>query len=196
MIRLKSLLLEWTGDDWRSCAQWNSHRDKFISGEAGATIKFNKSGTSYGLQYEGPASGISIAHAKRSSGDTLHQLFNVLICEFNPWLADTMYKPIISDIKTSCTKQGKKYVFTIDVPIVDQSSAPYTPWQLNHRGGWGHNPGANAVKNASPDDAEKPVLNIVSIPGYDDINTWFTTYPIWEGGAFAKPIPNTTTNID
>jgi len=174
MIRLKSLLFEWEGGSWKSCKQWNSHRDKFISGEAGATIKFNKSSTSYGLRYEGPATGISISHANKSKGDTLHQLFNVLICEFNPWLSGTMYKPIIKDIKTSCTKQDKTYIFTIDVPIEESDLG----WQLNHRGGWGHNPGKEAVIAASPKNAEKPEINVTSVPGWGNINTWFTVYSL------------------
>lgn len=174
MIRLKSLLREWTGSSWTSCKQWNSNRADFESGAAGATISINKSPSMFELRYEGPATGISIAHAKGSAGDTLHQLFNVLICEINPWLFDTMYKPIITDIQTSCVKQDKKYIFTILVPIVESEES----WQLNHRGGWGHDPGANAVKSASPANAAEPVKNVVKVPGSSVITTYFTTYTI------------------
>jgi hypothetical protein len=175
MIRLKSLLCEWEGESWRSCRQWASHQDEFTSGDGPATITLSKSAMDFELMYVGPDSGISIAHAKGGKGDTLHQLFNVLICEINPWLADTMYKPLINDIATSCSKRDSLFEFTITVPLVESD----TTWQLNHRGGWGHDPGIGAVRSVTPNVPQREIAtNTCVVPGQGTITTYFAVYPI------------------
>lgn len=177
MIHLKSLLREWTGAGWKSCTQWSSHKQKFFAGSKdvkGAKITVTKTTTAFKLKYIGPASGISIAHANGDSGDTLHQLFNVLICEINPWLAGRTLKPQIEDIITSCDgKKGGTYTFIMYIPLIASKSS----WQLNHRGSWsGSDPGGAAVMANSPAGAEGPARNVTSIPGYSDITTYFATY--------------------
>lgn len=175
MIRLKRLLQEWTGETWSSCRQWASHRAEYMSGAKKAVVTLQKSSTMFQLEYVGPSTGISLAHAKGGTGDTLHQLFNVLICEMNPWLAATQYKPRLQDITTRCLKDGEYYIFLIQVPIEESDR----PWQINHRGGWGHDPGVGAVKSASPNVPEREThTDVTKIPGSSKITTHFATYPV------------------
>lgn len=185
MIRLKQLIAEWTGAQWQACRQWKSHRNQFISGTDRAKITFIKNlGPMFVLKYTGPATGISISHAYGGSGDTLHQMFNVLICEINPWLLEKNYKPKIGEITTRCEKlSDNKYVLIITVPC----SYIHGPlmgdkWQLNHRGGWGHDPGMSAVVNASPKKAitsglMETVTEYTDVPGHREIITHFASYP-------------------
>jgi hypothetical protein len=100
MIKLKPLLCEWTGETWSSCRQWASQRSKYLGSEEGVYVGIELSTTQFQLTYIGPDTGLSLAHANKGTGDTLHQLFNVLICEINPWLADNKIRPNIADIKT------------------------------------------------------------------------------------------------
>ena len=177
MIQLKSLLREWTGSNWKACRQWSGHKSQFFAGSEavkGAKITISKSTTSFKLKYSGPATGLSIAHANGDSGDTLHQLFNVLICEINPWLATETLRPNLEDIITTCDgKKGGSYKFNIYVPLTASKSS----WQLNHRGSWsGTDPGGAAVMSNSPDGAQGPVKNVTSIPGHSNIFTYFATY--------------------
>lgn len=174
MITLKSLLHEWTGESWKACRQWASHKSQFFAGSDGAKITISKSATAFRLKYVGPATGLSIAHATQSTGDTLHQLFNVLICEINPWLATQTLRPKLEDIITTCDgKKGGTYKFNIYVPLISTKSS----WQLNHRGSWsGADPGGSGVMGNSPAGATGPVRNVVEVPGHSNITTYFATY--------------------
>jgi hypothetical protein len=177
MISLKRLLREWMGQGWSSCRQWASQRSQFESGEIGAKIKLVKTASRFTLMYAGPATGISIAHAKGSSGDTLHQLFNVLICEMNPWLAANKVKPQIYKATSSCRKNTDgSYHMVIEMPCVPSDKN----WQINHRGGWGHDPGAKSVIAASNDNEglEGPSTIVVAIPGNGVITTHFARFPL------------------
>lgn len=176
MIRLKTLLCEWTGETWDSCRQWTSHRGKYTSGAEKAVVTFQKSSTMFQLEYVGPSTGISLAHAKGLSGDTLHQLFNILICEMNPWLKDMKSKPRLKDIVTRCIKDGEYYIFLIQVPLETSDRA----WQINHRGSWGGSASINAIKSATPKVAEREIeINTTTIPANGgEITTYFATYPL------------------
>ena len=177
MISLKRLLREWMGQGWSSCRQWASQRSQFESGEIGAKIKLVKTASRFTLMYAGPATGISIAHAKGSSGDTLHQLFNVLICEMNPWLAANKVKPQIYKATSTCRKNADgSYHMVIEMPCVPSDKN----WQINHRGGWGHDPGAKSVIAASNDKEglEGPSTIVVAIPGNGVITTHFARFPM------------------
>jgi hypothetical protein len=176
MIRMKTLMREWTGERWTSCAHWRSHRVDFLSGKAGARVRVIKTNTMFMLQYKGPASGVAMSHAARSKGDTLHQLWNVLICELNPQLMANQLKPQIDSITTSCEKVESDYVYTIQVPLVADSEA----WQINHRGGWGHDPGPGAVTAVAPKSPklEGPVRYTDAVPNSNAINTYVVTYPL------------------
>lgn len=179
MIRLKRLLQEWTGESWTACRQWKSHREKYVAGTDRVSIEINK-GLAFRITYTGPATGISLSHAEGGSGDTLHQLFNILICEINPWLANKQMKPHLRQIITQCLQLDKTtYKFTIVVPCLPDSEA----WQLNHRGGWGHDPGMSAVVAASPKKAIasgqlETITEYTKVPGHRDITTNFSAYPL------------------
>ena len=68
------------GSQWKSCNAWkssgglNKWKDR---------IKVEKGPSQFKISYSGPSSGLSIAHAANGK-DTIHQLYNVLICELNP----------------------------------------------------------------------------------------------------------------
>jgi hypothetical protein len=186
MIRLKQLLQEWTGETWSSCADWNTNKENLIkpimlSAEfmPGPAIAIDSNAANFTITYQGPASGVHVAHARNGSGDTLHQLFNVLICELNPYLADKKLKPDLSGITTECTKSETVtgvYTLIIHVPLTESKTA----WQINHRGGWGHDPGKNAVIDASPAwlDPEDVYTETTMVPGGGKITTHFATYTL------------------
>lgn len=174
MIKLKSLLCEWTGESWDSCQQWAAQRDKF-TGDSIPYIGIDFSVTQFELLYIGPGTGISISHKYASTGDTLHQLFNVLICELNPRLASSNMKPDLQGIQTSCKRDGSNYELIIRVPLEESDRA----WQIDHRGSWGGTPSINMIKSASPDVPEREIeINITTIPGSRNITTYFATYPL------------------
>ena len=121
------------GSDWASCRVWNSagkskHGNKF---------SFVKSPNVLEISYEGPSSGLLIAHSQGGT-DTIHQVFNVLICELNPYLAKIKAKPLIDDIsyETWTVKKENKNYYGLSV-IIPLEKAPIS-YQLNRRGGWGH----------------------------------------------------------
>lgn len=177
MIRLQDILQEWTGTGWSACRQWFSHRQKFISGSGSAKISISRSAWSgFTLTYTGPATGISISHATQSTGDTLHQLFNVLICEINLWLSDVQVKPQINLIVSQCKQQDDKtYKMTIHVPCLPDAES----WQMNQRGGWGHDPGVASITNITPAVESREIYTeITKVPGHGNITTHFAAYPL------------------
>ena len=143
MIRLKQLLHEWTGETWNAYTDWKSHKNNLLTTTilapefmSGPAIEVNASNSAFTITYQGPASGVHVAHANGSSGDTLHQLFNVIIFELNPYLANKKLKPNLRSITTKCTKSKRvknTYTLTIRIPLNKSNTA----WQINHRGGWG-----------------------------------------------------------
>ena len=78
-----SLSSKIVGSTWKSCMSYNS---KGGSNFYSDNIDINQSPSSFEISYSGPSSGLSIAHASGGK-DTLHQLYNVLICEINPFLS-------------------------------------------------------------------------------------------------------------
>ena len=80
MIRLKQLLHEWTGETWNAYTDWKSHKNdlltttilapEFMSGPA---IEVNASNSAFTITYQGPASGVHVAHA------------NVYMCMYMKW---------------------------------------------------------------------------------------------------------------
>jgi hypothetical protein len=102
------------GSGWKSCKAW---REKGGLGKWGDKIKIDKSSSQFKISYAGPSSGLSIAHAA-NGGDTIHQLYNVLVCEMNPYLAKGGMKPNIDSISTQGGKDSNgKSTLTITVPI-------------------------------------------------------------------------------
>jgi hypothetical protein len=102
-----------TTTESKPCKAW---RDKGGLSHWGDKIQISKSSSNFTISYKGPGSGISIAHAA-GGGDTLHQLYNVLICEINPFLATTKAKPNIDNIQVSGGKEGGKSTLKISVPL-------------------------------------------------------------------------------
>jgi hypothetical protein len=153
MIRLKQLLQEWTGDDWGSCAHWNETGAAYWDGEQDPTTKrrrpeitITKSTAEFKLEYKGPASGWAIAHKYKGVNDTLHQMFNVLVCECNPYLADGGLKPDINNIVVTSSVVNKfSYTMTITVPFISESDTAKI-WQIDRRGSMGGgDPGENII---------------------------------------------------
>lgn len=163
------------GSAWNSCKAWKSKGG--ISGW-GDKIKVDKSSSQFKVSYKGPSSGLSIAHAA-NGGDTIHQLYNVLICEINPFLGQGKMKPKIDSIKTEGGKNGKDSTLSITVPI-EKSDETY---QLDRRGGWGHDPGASKMSSKCNEVESKggkcfgPVKNILQAP-FGKITEYFITHTI------------------
>jgi hypothetical protein len=72
-----------------------TQRTRYMSGQEKAVVTIQKAPILFQLEYVGPSTGISLAHAKGGRGDTLHQLFNMPLdlIEMNPWLKDMQSKP-------------------------------------------------------------------------------------------------------
>lgn len=164
------------GSGWNSCKAWKSKGG--VSGW-GDKIKVDKSSSQFKVSYKGPSSGLSIAHASNGK-DTIHQLYNVLICEINPFLAQGKMKPKIDSIKTEGGKDGNGgSTLSITVPI-ESSDETY---QLDRRGGWGHDPGASKMKGKCDEIKSKggkcfgPVKNILQAP-FGKITEYFITHTI------------------
>ena len=141
-------------------------------------IKIDKNTSGFMATYNGPASGIAIAHAA-NGGDTVHQLFNVLICEINPFLSQGNMKPNLDKITFQTGKNGKNSMLSIFVPF-DKSEGV---WQLDRRGGWGHDPGSSKMENKC-EKLEKnqetcigPIQN-VSTGDFGKITEYFITHTI------------------
>ena len=163
------------GSGWRSCNAWKSKGG--LSGW-GDKIKVDKSPSQFKITYKRPSSGLSIAHAA-NGGDTIHQLYNVLICEINPFLGQGKMKPKIDDIRTEGGKNGKDSTLSIIVPIENSEET----YQLDRRGGWNHDPGGSNMKSKCDDVKSKggkcfgPVKNTVQAP-FGKITEYFITHTI------------------
>jgi len=161
------------GSGWKSCKAW---REKGGLSKWGDKIQISKSSSNFTISYKGPSSGLSIAHAA-GGGDTIHQLYNVLICEINPFLSTTKAKPNIKNIQVSGGKEGGQSTLKISVPL--ESSDEH--YQLDRRGGWNHDPGSSKmdekckkVKN-SGGKCEGSVRNIATGP-FGKITEYFITH--------------------
>ena len=163
------------GSGWKSCKSWKS---KGGASGWGDKIKVDKSSSQFKVTYKGPSSGLSIAHAA-NGGDTIHQLYNVLICEINPFLGQGKMKPKIDSIRTEGGKNGKDSTLSITVPI-EKSDETY---QLDRRGGWGHDPGVSKMSSKCNEVESKggkcfgPVKNILQAP-FGKITEYFITHTI------------------
>jgi len=166
---------DFVGSKWNSCKAWNSKGG--VSG-FGDKIKIDKGSSQFKISYKGPSSGLSIAHAA-GGGDTIHQIYNVLICELNPFLIKGGMKPNIDGIKTEGGTEGKNATISITVPI-EHSDETY---QIDRRGGWNHDPGSSKMANKCSKIKSKggecfgPVKNVLQAP-YGKITEYFITHTI------------------
>lgn len=164
-----------TGSDWKSCKQWVNSGGLV---KWGNKIQIQRSASNFIITYKGPSYGLSIAHAANGK-DTIHQIFNVLICEINPYLALRKLKPKIDEIDFQTSKDGKDYFLKINVPLLSSSKT----YQLNRRGGWGHDPGPNKMLDKLKERRQKnketygPVRKIIDGP-FGKIREYFITYEI------------------
>jgi hypothetical protein len=182
MIRLKALLQETKkmvpnalGDTWRACINWKqSGGTNYWNGKDGRPdITVDVSDSSIYVAYIGKTYGFSIA-TPGSELDSLHQIFNILICEGNAYLqARPGLKPVLQNIRHECDPINVMNVssgddineyavrLTIEIPFIqDDNSITY---QFNRRGGWTHDPGPSAVIAASKETAYEIVGEPVTV---------------------------------
>jgi hypothetical protein len=124
---------------WEDCGG-SSH---FNGTNGRPKIVVSKSKTYFSISYDGPKSGYLIKHAKCGSGDSLHQLCNVLTYEINKYLKGKKLKPNIKNIEFE--RDGGE--FTIGVPLTSSEKS----YKLERRGGMGHDPGSSTVKGVYGD---------------------------------------------
>ena len=162
------------GSEWRSCKAWNSGGKS----EHGSKFKITKNSNGFMIGYNGPANGLSIAHAS-GGGDTIHQVYNVLICEMNPFLAQGGLKPNLDGIRFETAQQRGNSQLNIYVPLTKGDGV----WQIDRRGGWNHDPGSSKMerkcKKINKDGKEciGPVQKIATGP-YGKITEYFVTHQI------------------
>ena len=163
------------GSEWKSCKAWRSKGGLSSFSEK---VNVDKSSSQFKISYNGPSSGLSIAHGANGK-DTIHQLYNILICELNPFLYEGNLKPNIDNIKTEGGKSGKDSTLTITVPLEDSDET----YQLDRRGGWGHDPGSSKMVNKCAEIKSKggecfgPVKNVLQAR-FGKITEYFITYTI------------------
>ena len=161
------------GSDWRSC---KAFRGKGGLAKWGDKIKIEANTSGFLISYNGPSSGLSIAHAM-NGGDTIHQLYNVLICEINPFLAQGGMKPNIDGITFQTGKNGKDSMLSILVPITKGDGV----WQLDRRGGWNHDPGGGKMSRKCAKLTKQgkecigPVTKVANGP-FGKITEYFVTH--------------------
>lgn len=163
------------GSNWNSCKAW---RNKGGLSKWSDLFKITKSDSEFKIEYNGPSSGVSIAHAKGGS-DTIHQVYNVLICEINPFLFEGGLKPDIENITTTTGKNEKNSLLSITVPLLKEDGT----FQLDRRGGWGHDPGGSKMSQKctelKSDDkfCFGPVKNVATGP-FGKITEYFISHQI------------------
>lgn len=161
------------GSSWKSCKAWVS---KGGLTKWGDKVNISASKNQFEISYQGPSSGLSIAHAK-GGGDTIHQVYNILVCELNPYLAQGGMKPDINGITINGGKSVKGATLTIKVPLVDAQGV----YQIDRRGGWNHNPGPTKMalkcKKLTQEGkiCEGPVTKVVTAP-FGKITEYFVTH--------------------
>ena len=161
------------GSDWRSCKAW---RKSGGLSKWGDKIQISKNNSGFQITYQGPSSGLSIAHAM-GGGDTIHQTYNVLICEINPYLAQGGMKPDLDGITIEGSGSGKNSKLSIFVPFTKAEGV----YQLDRRGGWNHNPGPNKMDNKCKKEIKNgkecigPVMKVVQGP-FGKITEYFITH--------------------
>ncbi len=137
-----------------SCNCWaDCGGETYWNGKSGRPkITVDKSDTYFSVSYDGPSTGYLIKHGKCGSGDSIHQLCNVLTYEINKYLKGKKLKPDIDNIDFE--KEGNE--FTIGVPLESSEKS----YKLERRGRWnGGEAGKQDVIDAYKDKAgyEGPV---------------------------------------
>jgi hypothetical protein len=164
------------GSSWGACSKYKSKKgDPYV--QDNLRVSF---GNNFEIMWKGKYSGLPLA-TPGSEGDTVHQLFNVLLCELNPYLFNTGKKPNINNILAVETIQNKQKTVLINVQLEDGDGKI---WQIDRRGGWGHTGGESVIKSKSEKlkkagvDIEGPVTVISDTFGGSKITEYFITYVI------------------
>jgi hypothetical protein len=157
------------GSAWKSCINWKAKGTSYWDGSANKpkiTVETSNSGIT--VEYFGSSSGYSVATPGQEV-DTIHQVFNILMCEGNPHLEKNPgLKPDVDNISSNCVLTGGKYSLKITVPFISMGDTKV--YQFNRRGGWNHDPGPGKVKEASKGNGysaltEEPVTHVVKVGG-------------------------------
>ena len=144
----------------------------------GDKISIKESPSKFEITYKGPSSGLSIAHATGGK-DTIHQLYNVLICELNPYLSQGGMKPNIDNITTQTKSKNGTHILKITIPIQSDKNV----WQIDRRGGWNHDPGSSKMSDKCKKiedfggKCEGPVTDVAS-GDFGKITEYFITHTI------------------
>ena len=161
---------------WGSCRNFDKNKNSdYIKNNL--TVTF---GNEFQITWTGKFRGIKLAQADTQT-DTVHQLFNILICELNPYLIESGKKPLIDKITAKKIKVGDKTAAQITVPLED--GGDYL-WQINRRGGWGHKDGLNIVKSDADRRKKKgfivegPITIISDVYNNSVITEYFTTFTV------------------
>lgn len=134
-----------------SCNCWGDcGGSSYFNGTNGRPkIVVSKSDSYFSVSYDGPSTGYLIKHGQCGSGDSIHQLCNVLTYEINKYLKGKKLKPDIDNIDFE--KDGGE--FTIGVPLEPSEKS----YKLERRGRWN---GGEAGK-------EEVIAKYENEPGYD-----------------------------
>lgn len=163
------------GSSWKSCS---AYKNSGGLSKWGDKISISKSPSNFKITYKGPSSGLSIAHANGGK-DTIHQLYNVLICELNPYLSKGGIKPDINNITTETKSSKGKHMLKIDIPLDSEDGT----WQIDRRGGWNHDPGSSKMSEkcnkveSLGEKCEGPVTDVVN-GDFGKITEYFITHTI------------------
>lgn len=138
-----------------SCNCWaDCGGESYFNGDNGRPkIIVSKSDTYFSVSYDGPTTGYLIKHGRcengGGTGDSIHQLCNVLTYEINKYLKGKKLKPDINNLDYE--KEGNE--FTIGVPLESSDKS----YKLERRGRWN---GGEAGK-------QEVITKYENMPGYD-----------------------------
>ena len=103
-----------------------------IGGKKVPAIVIEKSNSYFKISYKGAASGFLLRHAKAGTGDTIHQLLNVLTAELNPYMLSNKLKPDVEKIQMYL----KTNSLVVGIPLMKSPSG--IAYTIKRRGGLNH----------------------------------------------------------
>ena len=188
--------MEYVGQHWNSGKAWKSKGgiSYWNGSDNRPKIEIKVDDTGFNIKYIGKASGYAISHAKNGTGDTLHQVFNVIMFECNPYLLKGKLKPDIESIQTTCNLSKGLYNMTISIPFVNVDEGIY---QINRRGGMGWDPTETAIKSSvgKVKNMVGPKKVVVKASGVI-ITEYFVTYDIdTKSAVISKPVKSSRDEI-
>lgn len=103
-----------------------------IGGKKVPAIVIEKSNSYFKISYKGAATGFLLRHAKGGTGDTIHQLLNVLTAELNPYMLSNKLKPDLENIQMYL----KTNSLVVGVPLMKSPTG--IAYTIKRRGGLNH----------------------------------------------------------